>query len=260
MIDALQILTTQYGLFAMGVAFAVMLFAGFTKGAVGFGLPMICISGVGSVMPAEIAIAALILPGLITNVWQSLRDGFGAAWASLKQYWRLNLVLLISIYAFAQLVVIIPETALFIILGVGITVFVSLQIIGWIPHVPAHLATKIQAPVGLIAGFFGGLSGVWGPPILLYLLSQKTPKTEMIRIQGISFLVGAIVLTGAHLQSGLLNKVTTPLSAWMIIPAVVGMAIGFKVQDRLDQEKFRKITLIVLAFAGLNLLRRGLFG
>ncbi len=260
MTDALHILTTQYGMFAMAVTFGVMLFAGFTKGAVGFGLPMICISGVGSVMPAEIAIAALILPGLITNIWQSLRNGFGAAWASLKQYWRLNLVLLMSIYAFAQLIVIISETALFVILGVGITFFVSLQIVGWIPHIPARLATKIQAPVGLIAGFFGGLSGVWGPPILLYLLSQKTPKIEMIRIQGISFLVGAIVLTGAHMQSGLLNKITTPLSAWLIVPAIVGMAIGFKVQDKLDQEKFRKITLIVLAVAGLNLLRRGLFG
>jgi len=260
MFDALNILTTQYGLFAMAVTFVVMLFAGFTKGAVGFGLPMICISGIGSVLPAEIAIAALILPGLITNIWQSLRNGFGAAWASLKLYWRLNLVLLISIYAFAQLVVIIPETALFIILGIGITFFVGLQIIGWIPHIPARLATKIQVPVGLIAGFFGGLSGVWGPPILLYLLSQKTPKIEMIRIQGISFLVGAMVLTGAHFQSGLLNKVTAPLSAWLIIPALVGMAIGFNVQDKLDQEKFRKITLAVLAIAGLNLLRRGLFG
>lgn len=257
---ALETLAAQYGLASLIIAFSVMLFAGFTKGAVGFGLPMICISGIGSIWPAEVAIAALILPGLITNTWQSLRDGFGPAWVSLKKYWRLNAVLLISIYAFAQLVVIIPETALFIILGVGITVFGTLQIIKWIPNIPAHLAVKIQPFIGAIAGFFGGLSGVWGPPILLYLLSQNTPKVEMVRVQGISFLVGAIVLTGAHLQSGLLNNITTPLSAWMILPAMAGMALGFKVQDRLDQAKFRKITLIVLVLAGLNLLRRGLFG
>lgn len=82
----------------------------------------------------------------------------------------------------------------------------------------------------------------------------------MVRVQGISFLVGAIVLTGAHLQSGLLDETTTPLSAWMVLPAMAGLAIGFKVQDKLDQVKFRKVTLFVLAFAGLNLLRRGLFG
>lgn len=260
MTEAIQILVAQYGLLAMIIAFAVMLFAGFTKGVVGFGLPMICISGVGSVLPAEIAIAALILPGLFSNFWQSFRNGFGPAWSSLKDYWRLNLVLLLSIYAFAQLVVIISETALFIILGVGITLFVSLQIIGWIPHIPARLSTKIQAPIGLVAGFFGGLSGVWGPPILLYLLSQKIPKIEMVRVQGISFLVGSIMLTGAHLQSGLLDKTTIPFSAWMIIPVMVGMAVGFKVQNKMDQVKFRKATLFVLAFAGLNLLRRGLFG
>lgn len=245
---------------AIIASFAVMLFAGFTKGAVGFGLPMICISGIGSILPAEIAIASLILPSLVANLWQSFRGGIGPAWKSAKTYWRLNLVLLISIYVFAQLIVIISETALFIILGVGITLFVSLQIVGWIPHIPARLSKKVQPFVGLVSGFFGGLSGVWGPPILLYLLSQKTPKIEMVRMQGISFLIGAMVLTGAHLQLGLLNEVTLPLSLWMILPALAGMAIGFNVQDRLDQEKFRKVTLIVLALAALNLLRRGLMG
>jgi hypothetical protein len=32
------------------------------------------------------------------------------------------------------------------------------------------------------------------------------------------------------------------------------------VQDRLDQARFRRFTLVVLALAGLNLVRRGLLG
>jgi hypothetical protein len=32
------------------------------------------------------------------------------------------------------------------------------------------------------------------------------------------------------------------------------------VQDRLDQALFRRLTLIVLVVAGLNLLRRAIFG
>lgn len=250
----------DYGLLTFIGAIAIMLFAGFTKGAVGFALPMICISGIGSIMPAEIAIAALILPGLATNIWQSLRNGLGQAWASLKKYWKLNLVLLISIYAFAQLIVIISEKALFLILGISITIFGTVLIVGWRPQISAIMARRIEPLVGLVAGFFGGLSGVWGPPILLLLLSQNTPKIEMVRVQGISFLVGAFVLTGAHFQSGLLDENTTPFSAFMVIPAMVGMAIGFWVQDKLDQEKFREATLFVLVIAGLNLLRRGLFG
>ncbi len=258
--QALTILSGEYGMLALGLAFGVMFFGGFTKGAVGFALPMIAISGIGSIMPAEIAIAALILPSLFTNIWQSFRNGIGEAWGSVRKYWRLNAVLLVSIYAFAQLVTVISDRALFIALGSGVTLFAAIQISGWIPHISASVARKIEPLVGFVSGFFGGLSGVWGPPIILFLLSQHIPKREVVRVQGISFLVGSIVLSGAHIRSGLLGPVMLPLSLWMVIPAMAGMGLGYVVHDRLDQEKFRKATLVVLVLAGLNLLRRGLLG
>ncbi|MFQ5623217.1 MAG: sulfite exporter TauE/SafE family protein [Paracoccaceae bacterium] len=257
---AIPVMTANFGSWAVITAFAVILFGGFTKGAVGFGLPMIAISGIGSVMPAEVAVAALILPGLVTNAWQSLRNGVVEAVASLRKFWRLNAVLLVMIYVCAQLVVVIPENALFIILGAGITLFTTLQVIGFRPTTPRRLTALVETGVGLLSGFFGGLSGVWGPPILMYLISIETPKVEQVRVQGLSFLIGAAVLTVAHLRSGLLGAVNLPFSAILVIPAVAGMAIGLYYHDRMDQVLFRKATLIVLAFAGLNLLRRGFIG
>ena len=41
---------------------------------------------------------------------------------------------------------------------------------------------------------------------------------------------------------------------------LAGMAVGFAVQDRIDQAAFRKATLVVLLVAGGNLVRRGLMG
>jgi hypothetical protein len=38
---------------------------------------------------------------------------------------------------------------------------------------------------------------------------------------------------------------------------MLAMWLGFRVQDRLDQRKFRFWTLVVLVVAGLNLVRRG---
>jgi hypothetical protein len=38
------------------------------------------------------------------------------------------------------------------------------------------------------------------------------------------------------------------------------MLVGYRVQDRLDQDLFRKATLWVLVLAGLNLLRRAAMG
>ncbi|MEX0971162.1 MAG: sulfite exporter TauE/SafE family protein [Paracoccaceae bacterium] len=248
----------DFGLLPLLIALAIMVFAGLVKGTLGFGLPMIAISGLGSIYAAEIAIAALIIPTLATNLWQGLRNGPAAAFGSLRDYWRLNLVMLVMIWATAQLVTSIPSHVLLLFLGGVVTFFGMVQVLGWRPQIAARHNKWLQYCVGFVSGFIGGLSGVWGPPILLFLLSLNTPKVELVRVQGLCFLTGSVVLGAAHLQSGVLNATTIPLSALLLVPTLVGMAIGFKVQDRLNQEWFRKVTLIVLVLAGANLLRRGM--
>ena len=94
---------------------------------------------------------------------------------------------------------------------------------------------------------------------MLYLTALDTPKTEQVRVQGVIYGAGAVVLTLAHLRSGILTFETALFSAALCVPALIGMALGFAVQDRLDQDKFRRITLIVLVVAGLNLIRRAVF-
>lgn len=253
-------LIQHFGLVPLLFALVVMLCAGLVKGTLGFGLPMIAISGLGSIYSAEIAIAALIIPTLVTNLWQSLRNGPVAALASLRKYWLLNTVMLVTIWGSAQLVTQIPGNVLFMILGGVVSFFGLVQIAGWRPVLDSRHKFWMQAVVGVISGFFGGLSGVWGPPILVFLLAMNTAKTEMVRVQGLSFLTGSIILGAAHLNSGVLNATTIPLSALLLVPAIVGLIIGFKLQDRLDQVVFRRVTLIVLVLAGLNLLRRGIMG
>ena len=112
--------------------------------------------------------------------------------------------------------------------------------------------------MALVAGFFGGLSGIWGPPIVMYLIASGLPKLELVRAQSLSFLLGSVVLLLAHLRSGVLNPVTLPASAWMVLPTMAAMFVGYAVHDRLDQERFGKLTLAVLVLTGLNLVRRAL--
>jgi len=247
-----------YGIAAVIGAAISMFLAGFTKGSVGFALPMIAISGVGSVLSAELAIVSILLPSLVTNLWQAFRQGFAAARDSLWAFRWLFGTLLVVIFSSAQLVLLLSDRLLFMVLGVGVTGFALLQLSGFRLSL-SRRSRNIEIGVGTVAGFFGGLAGVWGPPILIYLTSLSTPKTEQVRVLGIGFLCGTIMLTAAHIISGLLNASTAPLSALMVVPAVIGMTLGLMLQDRLDQDRFRKLTLAVLVLAGLNLLRRGLW-
>jgi len=106
----------------------------------------------------------------------------------------------------------------------------------------------------------GGCAGTWGPTTVLYLIATETPKAKQMIVQGVIYGIGSVALLLAHWNSGILNRDTAVLSAFMLLPAFVGLWIGFKLQDRMDAELFRKATLAVLVVAGLNLLRRGIMG
>ena len=238
-----------------GAAVLVTVLAGFVKGAVGFAMPMIMISGLGSFLPPEIALAALIVPTVVANTWQALRQGVGSAVQSMRKVWRFLLVGLVFLLGSAQLFTMLPVQVLFLLIGGPIALFSIAQLLGWRPRFTGKLAEVVLAA---IAGFSGGLSGVWGPPTVAYLTAMNTPKTEQVRVQGVIYGLGAMALLLAHIQSGVVRAETYPLSFAMLVPSVAGMWVGLKLHDRMPQERFRKATLAVLVVAGLNLIWRGL--
>lgn len=240
-------------------ATSIVLFAGFVKGAVGFAMPMIFMSGLGSIMAPETALAGLILPTLFTNLRQALRGGARAALASVAHY-RVYLVsLLVVLVLAAQLVNVVPSRTLYLVIGVPMILFAVLQLSGWVLQLNPARKIRDELTFGGISGFLGGLSGIWGPPLVMYLTATNAPKPEAMRVQGAIYAIGAVFLAGAHLRSGVLNVHTLPLSVAAIVPAFAGMALGNLVHDRMPQQTFRRMMLVVLAVAGLNLVRRGFF-
>ncbi len=241
------------------LACAVALVAGVVKGAVGFGMPMLLVSGLGMMLPPDLALAGLILPTLATNGWQSMRQGIGAAWGSVRRFRVFLGVGLGFLLISAQLVRVIPVPVLLVLIGAPVSGFALMQLFGLRFHLERQ-SPRVEVVAGAVAGFVGGLSGVWGPPTVAYLTALNTPKTEQVRVQGVIYGLGAVALMGAHLGSGVLRAETLPFSAVLVVPAVAGMWFGLVIHDRIDQTTFRRATLLVLTLAGLNLLRRGLLG
>ncbi|MBS0125496.1 sulfite exporter TauE/SafE family protein [Thetidibacter halocola] len=241
-------------LLGLGVA----LVAGVVKGLVGFAMPMILISGLSTVLPPDQALAGLILPTLATNGMQALRQGWRAAGDSVRRFRVFLVAMTAALLVSAQLVAVLPADVLLLAIGGPVVIFAALQLAGWQPRLP-QADRRVEAGVGTFAGAVGGVSGVWGPPTVLYLTALGTEKTEQMRVQGVIYGIGAAVLVVAHLGSGVLNGQTVWLSVILLPPAVLGMWLGGFVQDRIDQRAFRRATLFVLCVVGLNLLRRALF-
>lgn len=239
-------------------AVAITAFAGFVKGAVGFAMPLIMISAFGSFMPTPLALAGLILPTVTTNIHQAFRQGWREAWGSVVAYRRMIAMIVIFIVVSAQFVLLIPQALMLGLLGVPVTLFAAVQLMGRSLALPIRHRARAEYGLGIVGGLYGGISGVWGPPVLIYLLSIGADKLETVRVQGVVFLMGAVVLFASHLQSGVLNATTLPFSAALMVPAALGMWLGFRLQDRLDPVRFRRWTLILLLLTGLNLVRRAL--
>lgn len=244
---------------ALLLAIMIAVLAGFVKGVVGFAMPLVLISGLTTFMPPDLALAGLILPTLVTNAHQALRQGLPAAVRSTVDFRIFLGVGGIALLLSAQLVRVFPDQVMMAVIGVPVTFFAFLQLAGVQIRLPGR-SLRVEAIAGGIAGGLGGVSGIWGPPTVAYLTALNTPKLDQIRVQGVIYGLGAVALLFAHIGSGVLRAETIAFSVALVPTAFIGMRLGMAVMDRIDQTAFRRITLFVLLIAGLNLLRRAWLG
>ena len=239
-------------------ALVVTLVAGFVKGAVGFAMPMILVSAFAIFLPKELALAGLILPTLVTNISQAFRQGTGPAKETALTYRRFLIATVICIAVSAPFADLIPRSAYLLLLGVPITAFAALQLMGRSLAIKLHHRARAEWALGVVGGLYGGMSGIWGPPLLVLLLSTGADKVTAIRAQGVVFLIGAVALLLSHLGTGLANAQTLAFSAALCLPALAGLYAGYAIQDRLDQQRFRRWTQALLVLTGLNMVRQAL--
>ncbi|MEM6310310.1 MAG: sulfite exporter TauE/SafE family protein [Pseudomonadota bacterium] len=251
--DVLELLSPDLWLAAMLVAFA----GGVVKGVVGFAMPLVILSGLAAFTTPDLAIAGIILPTLVSNVFQSLIGGIAPARRIVRDFKLFLIVSGVFLLIGAQLVPLFSETFLLLALGCPTIAFVISQLLGWLPA-QMRQSVNFDVIMGVIAGIFGGIAGIWGPPTVAYLTALGTPKVEQIQAQGVFFLAGSILLVVAHVTSGILTTITCAFSALLVLPALAGLAVGTMIQGRINQIAFRRATLLVLLLAGANLVRRGL--
>jgi uncharacterized protein len=223
-------------------------------------MPLVMISGLSIFLDPLVAVACIVLPIVMSNLLQVMRFTWSQAGEAVREFWRYILIVCVMIVVTAQFVTMIPTQVFYLVLGVPVVMLSLVQLVGVRFHIAPGWRTPSEWGVGFVSGAVGGLTGTWGPPTVLYLIALKTPKDKQLLVQGVVYGLGSVSLLAGHLQSGVLNAVTAPVSAVLLIPAFLGMQVGFWMSDRLNPETFRRATLVVLVIAGANLVRRGLMG
>ena len=197
-------MTNLFNLFSLDIITLICVAAmvsGVIKGVVGFGMPMIFITFMTIYVDPALALGILILPTLTTNTWQAFRQGSLAAIVEVYEHrWFLGITSVFLLIT-TQMVPLLSQTLLLICLGLFVIVFASLMLIGWRPGRRNSIGLSIFC--ALVAGVRGGLSGVWGPPTVVYLSKDSLKKDEQVRTQGVIYGLCSIFLLVVHAQTGI---------------------------------------------------------
>ena len=125
----------HFDLFSIVFSLIVGFAAGFIKGIVGFAMPMILLSGMTIIVPADAALAALILPTVFSNIQQANAQGFASALSSIGQFKLFLIVGALFLLLGAYLTPLIPSQLFLGIMGCLIVFFSLFQTyLCWVQH------------------------------------------------------------------------------------------------------------------------------
>lgn len=237
---------------------AAMIVGGIAKGVSGGGLPITALAIALFFVDARAGLALVVIPVLVTNLWQIF--GNSNIFGPVKRFWPLIVVFCGGLYIGAQLVNVVDQSVLFMVIGVSTLIFTFSQI--WHPNRPplSPRAEKLFGPVvGIVGGLMGGLTTVWGPPLMMYLFALRLPKDTWVQTVNVMYLLGGIPLAILYVQNGVLAGDRMWLSVAACVPAMAGILIGERLRKRIDEALFRKVLLFVLFLIGLNMIRRAVF-
>lgn len=241
------------------VSLAVVTFAigGTVKGMLGFGMPLVTMSLLSVFLDVPTAAALNALPVLVGNLFQANRGGLMAR--TVRRFWPLLITLAAGTWAGATLIVVLDPRWLLGVLGVIVVSFCAISRYRPEMTLPRRAERPVGAAVGLVAGVMGGVSTIPGPPLIMYVTALRLDKEAFVAALGTFFLMSGIFFTVFFVERGVLDATTAPWSLACVPPALAGMWLGGLLGRRIEQDRFRRIVLIVLFVLGLNLLRRALF-
>ncbi|CAB3848507.1 hypothetical protein LMG26788_01639 [Achromobacter pulmonis] len=237
---------------------AIFVLAGTVKGVVGLGLPTISMAMLALIMAPAQAAALLIVPSLITNLWQA------RPWPTLLRVWRRIAAMQIGVGVGT-----LAGAAWFgapaghwasVCLGAALVAYAAWGMFGAPPTVPARREGALGAAAGAVTGLITAATGVFVIPAVPYLQALNLGKDGLIQAMGISFTLSTVALAAGLWLNGSYTPGAAGASVLMLLPALAGMALGQWLRSRLSARAFKQCFMVSLALLGAYQVAQGLSG
>lgn len=269
--------TTDYALWEIAAIACAFMVAGTVKGGIGLGLPTVSMALMAVWMPVDKAAAMIVLPVILTNVWQCFA---GTAFRLiLRRLWSLLLALVAGTLLAAALIIHADRAVAGGLLGGMLVIYAGLGLSGWRFDVPVRTEPLLSPVIGFATGLISGATAIFVIPSVPYLQSLEfsrgrphaggdaDPARARSDVQAMDALIQSLGLTALVATMGLALGlgVKGNLSPSILIPggtatlaAFGGMAVGRAIRNRLPIEVFRRWVLAGLFALGVVMVIRAL--
>jgi len=230
---------------------AAFLLAGFIKGVLGLGLPTVSMGLLAVTMPPAQALAIVIVPAIVTNIWQTfvgpyLRD-------IVRRLWPLMAGTVIGIWLNAGLLTGPYAPYGTVILGLLLVIYAIVGLSRFSFKVARRDEKWIGGIVGVVTGLISAATGVQVIPSMPFMQAIGMERDELVQALGVFFTTATVALAFNLTTAGLMTAATALPGAVAMAASFAGMFIGQAVRTRMQPDVFRRWFLIAMILLGLYL-------
>lgn len=174
------------------VVIGTFFISGTVKGVIGLGLPTVSLALLTVAIDLPSAMALLLAPSLVTNIWQTLSGR--ATMALLKRIWPFLLSAAVTIGVGNMALTRVDLAMRSMLLGALLVVYASINL----GKVKFTIQSRQEVWVGLLAGALNGtlteMTGSFVVPGVMYLQAINFARDALIQAMGMLFTVSTLAL------------------------------------------------------------------
>ena len=245
-------------LFALTAIGGTFLIAGMVKGVIGLGLPTVSLALLTVTLDLPSAMALLLVPSFITNLWQAVVGGQGGA--ILQRIWPFLLLATGTVWIGAIALRQVDLSLLSALLGLLLVIYGVANLAGLRFSLTQHQAAWLGPVLGTVNGVLTGMTGSFVVPGVMFLQAIGLPRDMLIQAMGILFTLSTLSLAVALQRNAFVTAELAGLSAAAVPPAIIGMIAGQRLRQNLSEQLFRRTFFIALLVLGTYIIFRALGG
>ena len=243
---------TDLTLFQFTIVIITLLLGGFSKGVTAIGLPSILTPSLAAIFGIQTAVPMVAIVTVTMNLL--IIERYKGAWREVIRAWPRVAAGLLTIFGGVFVLHRGNQNIMALLLAVLAMAYVVLDFSGKQIKIPAHKINLYGVPMGLLAGFFQGTTGVCGPVVIAYMAGIKDFSKEAYFFAiSLVFLLFSMNQVLGYVYWGMYTVKIVKMGLLAVIPVICSFYLGIWLQERLDIQKIKKATLVIISLSGLRL-------